>query len=121
MNSAAGAVALALGHQGVVVTSELLQRVAAMPRHEKAHRVELPQAGGAGEHLAPVEQPPCRRQRFLPLTGHLRQQASWPWSLAPHRCLSSLLGLPRNLCLFPIALTPLFFRHSSWMAAMGTK
>jgi hypothetical protein len=26
-----GAVALALGHQGVVVTSELLQRVAAMP------------------------------------------------------------------------------------------
>jgi len=52
--------------------------------------------------LAPVERPPCRRQRFLPLTGHLRQQASLLWSLAPHRCLSSLLGLPRNLCLFPM-------------------
>jgi hypothetical protein len=30
-NAVAGAAALALGHQGVVVTSELLQRVAAMP------------------------------------------------------------------------------------------
>jgi hypothetical protein len=30
-NAVAGAAALALGHQGVVVTSELLRRVAAMP------------------------------------------------------------------------------------------
>ena len=30
-----GAAALALGHQGVVVTSELLQRVAAMPATRK--------------------------------------------------------------------------------------
>jgi hypothetical protein len=73
--------------------------------------------------FAPVDKPPCKRQRFLPLTGHLRQQASWPWSLAPQRCLSLFRGsgLPRNLCLFPVALTPLFFRHSSWMSATGTR
>jgi hypothetical protein len=34
-NAVAGAVALALGHQGAVVTSELLQRVAAMPPTRK--------------------------------------------------------------------------------------
>jgi len=34
-NAVAGAAALALGHQGVVVTSELLQRVAAMPATRK--------------------------------------------------------------------------------------
>jgi hypothetical protein len=34
-NAVAGAAALALGHQGVVVTRELLQRVAAMPATRK--------------------------------------------------------------------------------------
>ena len=34
-NAVAGAAALALGHQGIVVTSELLQRVAAMPPTRK--------------------------------------------------------------------------------------
>jgi len=34
-NAVAGAAALALGHQGVVVTRELLQRVAAMPPTRK--------------------------------------------------------------------------------------
>jgi hypothetical protein len=34
-NAVAGAAALALGHQGVVVTSELLQRVAATPATRK--------------------------------------------------------------------------------------
>ena len=34
-NAVAGAAALALGHQGVVVTSELLRRVAAMPATRK--------------------------------------------------------------------------------------
>jgi hypothetical protein len=37
-NAVAGAAALALGHQGVVVTSELLQRVAAMPPTRKYTR-----------------------------------------------------------------------------------
>jgi hypothetical protein len=35
VNSVAGAVALALSHQGVVVTRELLRRVAAMPATRK--------------------------------------------------------------------------------------
>ena len=37
-NAVAGAAALALGHQGVVVTSELLRRVAAMPLRENTPR-----------------------------------------------------------------------------------
>ena len=63
-NAVAGAAALALGHQGVVVTRELLQRVAAMPRHEKAYRVGLPQADGAGEHGHPARAAVLPAQRI---------------------------------------------------------
>jgi len=63
VNSVAGAAALALGHQGAVVTSELLRRVATMP--------------------VTRTQPPFRRRAALANYAVPREQQCYPRSAQP--------------------------------------
>jgi hypothetical protein len=66
-NAVAGAAALALGHQGVVVTSELLRRVAAMPPTRKYTAWAFRRRAALASFLIPREQQ-CNR---APLCRHL--------------------------------------------------
>ena len=55
-NAVAGAAALALGHQGVVVTRELLQRVAAMPATRKHTAWGFRRRAALANYAVPREQ-----------------------------------------------------------------
>ena len=65
VNSVAGAVALALGHQGVVVTSELLKRVAAMPPTRKYTAWGFRRRAALANMVIPREQQ-CYPRSVLP-------------------------------------------------------
>ena len=64
-NAVAGAAALALGHQGVVVTRELLQRVAAMPVTRKHTAWGFRRRAALASLLIPREQQ-CYPRSVLP-------------------------------------------------------
>jgi hypothetical protein len=64
-NAIAGAAALALGHQGVVVTRELLQRVAAMPATRKHTAWSFRRRAALANMVLPREQQ-CYPRSFLP-------------------------------------------------------
>jgi hypothetical protein len=64
-NAVAGAAALALGHQGVVVTSELLQRVAAMPATRKHTASGFRRRAALANMVIPREQQ-CYPRSVLP-------------------------------------------------------
>ena len=64
-NAVAGAAALALGHQGVVVTRELLQRVAAMPPTRKYTAWGFRRRAALASFLIPREQQ-CYPRSVLP-------------------------------------------------------
>ena len=64
-NAVAGAAALALGHQGVVVTRELLQRVAAMPATRKHTAWGFRRRAALASFLIPREQQ-CYPRSVLP-------------------------------------------------------
>ena len=64
-NAVAGAAALALGHHGVVVTSELLQRVAAMPATRKHTAWGFRRRAALANYTIPREQQ-CYPRSALP-------------------------------------------------------
>ena len=64
-NAVAGAAALALGHQGVVVTRELLQRVAAMPARRKHTAWGFRRRAALANMVIPREQQ-CYPRSVLP-------------------------------------------------------
>ena len=64
-NAVAGAAALALGHQGIVVTSELLQRVAAMPATRKHTAWSFRRRAALANMAIPREQQ-CYPRSVLP-------------------------------------------------------
>ena len=64
-NAVAGAAALALGHQGIVVTSELLQRVAAMPATRRHTAWSFRRRAALANMVIPREQQ-CYPRSALP-------------------------------------------------------
>ena len=64
-NAIAGVAALALGHQGVVVTRELLQRVAAMPVRRKHTAWDFRRRAALANMVIPSEQQ-CYPSSVLP-------------------------------------------------------
>jgi hypothetical protein len=65
VNSVADAAALALGHQGVVVTSELLRRVAAMPATRRHTAWSFRRRAALANMVIPREQQ-CYPRSALP-------------------------------------------------------
>jgi hypothetical protein len=72
-NSVAGAVALALHHQGVVVTRELLQRVAAMPVRRKHTAWDFRRRAALANMVIPREQQ-CYPRSVLPAEKFQQQE-----------------------------------------------
>jgi len=72
-NAVAGAAALALGHPGVVVTSELLQRVAAMPVTRKHTAWGFRRRAALASLLIPREQQ-CYPRSVLPAEKFQQQE-----------------------------------------------
>src|SRR6516165_9856505 len=72
-NAVAGAAALALGHQGVVVTRELLQRVAAMPATRKHTAWGFRRRAALANMVIPREQQ-CYPRSVLPAEKFQQQE-----------------------------------------------
>jgi hypothetical protein len=72
-NAVAGAAALALGHQGVVVTSELLRRVAAMPATRRHTAWGFHRRAALANMVIPREQQ-CYPRSVLPAEKFQQQE-----------------------------------------------